>query len=623
MLTAQELRKKFLDFFRQKDHVIISSASIIPENDPTALFISAGMHPLVPYLLGEKHPAGKRLANIQKCIRTGDIEEVGDMYHHTFLEMLGNWSLGDYFKREAIEYSWEFLTSKKWLGLDPKKIGVTVFSGDKDAPYDKEAFKIWQSIGIPENRIKALGKEDNWWGPVGQTGPCGPDAEMFYWIADEDAPEQFDPADKRWVEIWNDVFMQYNKTKSGKYEPLKQKNVDTGMGFERVLAALNGFHDNYHTELFMPIIKELETMCAKKYDDDDEINKIMRIIVDHVRAAVFILGDDYAVTPSNLDQGYILRRLIRRSVRYAKQLGINLKTNTTVPLAIKVIEIYKQDYPELERNKDRIFNELQNEEERFERTLEKGLQEFLKIKEIQRKKYLQSGKGEAATKAAMQKLHLIVTGKVAFHLFSTYGFPLEMFFEELDKLTVIYIKPQVEQEFKKEYEKHQQLSRAGAEQKFKGGLADHTEATAKLHTATHLLQAALRKILGEHVEQRGSNITGERLRFDFTHKNKLTDKQIEQVEQWVNDKIKKQLAVTCEEKTVKQAKEQGAMGVFTQKYEEKVKVYTIKDPGANDIISMEICGGPHIKNTKELGEFKIKKQEAVAAGIRRIKAVLK
>ncbi|MDD4995511.1 MAG: alanine--tRNA ligase [Patescibacteria group bacterium] len=588
MLTAKDLREKFLNFFRENGHTVISSASLIPENDPTALFISAGMHPLVPYLLGEKHPAGKRLADIQKCVRTGDINEVGDTYHHTFLEMLGNWSLGDYFKKQAIDYSWEFLTSKKWLGLDLTRLAVTVFAGDKDAPYDQESHDIWLEIGMPEERIKKMGKEENWWGPVGDTGPCGPDTEIFYWVSEDNVPKKFDPADKRWVEVWNNVFMQYNKTASG-YTPLAQKNIDTGMGFERLLAALNGFSDNYHTELFLPLIREVEKISGKKYDEDNETDHIMRIIADHVRAAVMILGDDLGVVPSNLDQGYILRRLIRRAVRYARLLGIDLKTRVTIPLAAKAVEIMKSAYPELERNKDRIFEQLEAEEARFELTLEKGLREF--------------------EKSCRDKK---LSPKEAFVLFSTYGFPFEMTCE-LAREKGINVDKKC---FMEEFQKHQELSRAGAEQKFKGGLADHGEAVTKLHTATHLLHAALRQVLGPHVEQRGSNITSERLRFDFTHDKKMTAEQIKDVENWVNDKIRKNLRVTSRETTVEEAKSQGAIGLFTSKYGDKVKVYTIE--GA----SSEICGGPHAENTGTLGKFFIMKEEASSSGIRRIKAKL-
>jgi len=358
MISANELRQKYLDFFKEKGHSVISSTSIIPENDPTALFISAGMHPLVPYLLGEKHPGGKKLVNFQKCIRTGDIEEVGDLFHHTFFEMLGNWSLGDYFKEDAIKWSYEFLTDEKWLGLDVNKLAITVFAGDDDAPLDEESKNIWLSLNIPEERIKALPKEDNWWGPAGKTGPCGPDTEIFYWVGEEDAPVEYDPSDSRWVEIWNNVFMQYNKTTDGKYEPLKQMNVDTGMGLERTLACLNNLDDDYRTELFWPIIEEIEQLTDKKYGSDDECDVIFRIICDHIRSAVFILGDDLGVVPSNLDQGYILRRLIRRAVRYARRLDIDMKKDATVILAKKVIEIMKDTYPELERNEEKMISEL-------------------------------------------------------------------------------------------------------------------------------------------------------------------------------------------------------------------------------------------------------------------------
>jgi len=596
MISANELRQKYLDFFKEKGHVVISSASLIPENDPTALFISAGMHPLVPNLLGEKHPAGKRLVNFQKCVRTGDIEEVGDKYHHTFFEMLGNWSLGDYFKNEAIKMSYEFLTGEKWLGLDPNKIAVSVFEGDDDAPYDEGSYKGWSALGIPDERIKALSKTDNWWGPAAKTGPCGPDTEIFYWVGEGDAPVEFDPQDTNWVEIWNDVFMEYNKTSKGNYAPLKQKNVDTGMGLERTLACLNGLDDDYRTELFWPIMQEIETLSDKKYGDDEDCDVIMRIIADHVRSAVFILGDDLGMPPSNLDQGYILRRLIRRAVRYARRLGIDMKSDATVIIAKKVIDLMSGTYPELLRNQERVITELKKEEDRFERTLERGLKEF--------------------KKSCKDK---IISGEEAFNLFSTYGFPLEMTIELADEQG---IRVDVDA-FEKEFEKHQEVSRAGAEQKFAGGLADESEDVTKLHTATHLLHAALRNILGDHVEQRGSNITAERLRFDFVHPKKMTDEEIQKVEDWVNDIIKKDIKVECEEMTVEKAKEIGAIGIFTQKYEEMVKVYTITDPKTGEKVSTEICGGPHIARTSELGLFKIKKEQASSAGIRRIKAELK
>lgn len=595
MIKAKDLRQKYLDFFKDKGHTVISSASLIPENDPTALFISAGMHPLVPYLVGEKHPAGKRLVNFQKCVRTGDIEEVGDKTHHTFFEMLGNWSLGDYFKEEAIKMSYEFLTEKKWLGLDPGRLAVSVFKGDDDAPYDEESFNIWKSTGIPKERIAALGKEDNWWGPAGQTGPCGPDTEIFYWQPAGKPPKKFDPNDDRWVEIWNNVFMQYNKTADGKYEALKQKNVDTGMGLERTLASLNGLEDDYQTELFKPLIEIVEELSDKKYGADEECDKIMRIIVDHIRSATFILGDDLGVVPSNLDQGYILRRLIRRAVRYAKRLGIDQEKEVSQQIAAKTIELMKDAYPELERSKEKIFSALEKEENKFELTLERGLKEFNK-----------SCKDN------------VITGDEAFKLFSTYGFPLEMT-KELAKEAGLEVN---EEDFQREFEKHQKLSRAGAEQKFKGGLADASQETIKLHTATHLLHAALRHVLGHHVEQRGSNITEDRLRFDFVHDKKMTETEINGVQEWINDKIKKDLPIVCEEMTVNEAKENGAMGIFASKYGEKVKVYTIHDPKTGEKISMEICGGPHVDNTGSLGQFKIKKEQASSAGVRRIKAVL-
>lgn len=595
MISATELRQKYLDFFKEKGHTVISSASLIPENDPTALFISAGMHPLVPYLLGEKHPAGKKLVNFQKCVRTGDIEEVGDKYHHTFFEMLGNWSLGDYFKDEAIKMSYEFLTEEKWLGLDPNKIAVSVFEGDDDAPYDKESYRTWSALGIPDERIKALSKADNWWGPAAKTGPCGPDTEIFYWVGEDDAPVEFDPQDTNWVEIWNDVFMEYNKTAKGNYAPLKQKNVDTGMGLERTLTCLNGLDDDYRTELFWPIIQEIENLSDKKYGEDEECDVTMRIIADHIRSAVFILGDDLGMPPSNLDQGYILRRLIRRAVRYCRRLGIGLQSDATVIIAKKVIDLMSGTYPELLRNQERVIDELKKEEDRFERTLERGLKEFKK-----------------------SCSDTVISGEEAFNLFSTYGFPLEMTVELADEQG---LKVDVKA-FNKEFEKHQELSRAGAEQKFAGGLADKSEDVTKLHTATHLLHAALRNILGDHVEQRGSNITAKRLRFDFVHPKKITAEEIQQVEDWVNDIIKKDITVECEEMTVEKAKKIGAIGIFTQKYGEMVKVYTITDPKTKEKVSIEICGGPHIKKTGELGKFKILKEQASSAGIRRIKAFL-
>jgi len=590
-MTAKELRAKFLEFFKEKGHSIIPSASLIPENDPTVLFTTAGMHPLVPYLMGEKHPGGKRLADAQKCIRTGDIEEVGDVTHHTFFEMLGNWSLGDYFKREAIEWSYEFLTSPKWLGLPKERIAVSVFAGDADAPYDDEAFQIWRSLGISEKRIAKLPKKNNWWGPAGETGPCGPDTEIFFWAGDsKKTPESFNDDHPSWVEIWNNVFMQYGKTTDGKYELLAQKNVDTGMGLERTLSAINGLSDNYKTELFAPIIKKIEGLSGLKYE---EKTKEMRIIADHLKAATFILGDDRGIVPGNAGAGYVIRRLIRRAVRYGKAIGIS-KKSWTKEIAMVVADNFADEYPELQKNIDFILNELSLEEEKFEKTLEKGLKEFEKVSK--------DGK---------------ISGKEAFILFSTYGFPMEMVKEIADekKISVDCA------EFEIEFAKHQELSRTSSAGMFKGGLADAGEQTRKLHTATHMLLSALRKTLGEHVFQRGSNITPERLRFDFSYAQKMTAEEIKKVEDIVNEKIGESLPVICEEMEHELAKSRGVMGVFEHKYGDKVKVYTIGD-SCKGTFSAEMCGGPHVCNTSELGHFKIIKEEAVSAGIRRIKAIL-
>lgn len=578
-MTSKEIRQKYLDFFKSKNHAVIPSASLIPENDPTTLFISAGMHPLVPYLMGENHPQGKRLVSIQKCIRTIDIEEVGDAYHHTFFEMLGNWSLGDYFKKKAIEFSFEFLT--KNLDIPVERLAISVFEGNQDAPLDQESIDIWRSLGISEEKIVQLDKKNNWWDPAGQTGPCGPDTEIFYWNDNkEKAPKEFNPEDKRWVEIWNDVFMEYNKTADGKFEPLKQKNVDTGMGLERTLAVLNNLDDDYNTELFINLIKKIEELSGKKYEELEEITKAIRIIADHIKAATFIMADNKGIVPSNLDQGYVVRRLIRRAIRYGRELEIK-NDLWTKQIASVVIEDYKNIYPELENNKELILNNLDKEEAKFKKTLERGLREFEK-------------------------------GIDAFVLFSTYGFPIEMT-QELAKEKGRKIDIE---EFNEQMKKHQELSRTAAAGKFKSGLADNSEETKKLHTAAHLLLAALRKVLGEHVTQKGSNITPERLRFDFSHNEKLTEEQKEQIEDFVNKVIEQDLEVKCEEMSLSQAKEQGAMGIFESKYGERVKVYTISE------ISREICAGPHVEKTGRLGHFKIKKEQSSSAGVRRIKAIL-
>lgn len=590
-MKAAEIRRKYIDFFKKRNHVEIKSAPLIPENDPTCLFTTAGMHPLVPYLLGAKHPAGKRLTDYQKCIRTGDIDEVGDAVHLTFFEMLGNWSLGDYFKKEMIGMSFEFLTGKENLNIPVDMLAVTVFAGDGDCPFDEEAFNEWRSHGIPEERIAKLGKKDNWWGPAGTTGPCGPDTEMFYWTGPLPAPQVFDPADKRWVEIWNDVFMQYNKTADGKFEPLAQRNVDTGMGLERVTAILQGKTSCYETEIFAPIFAKLDEIRGITVAPEVRTSS-ERIIADHLRAATFILAD--GITPGKVDQPYVLRRLIRRAIREGRKLGIT--EPFTAKIADAVIAEFGDVYPELREKADIIREELTREEKQFAVTLEKGTHEFQKL--IDR------------VPAHIEKK--IISGKNAFNLYETYGFPIELTEEmawekgfQVDRAG-----------YDAAFAKHQEMSRAGAEQKFKGGLADSSEATAALHSATHLLQAALRKVLGTHVEQRGSNITAERLRFDFSHEEKLTPEQLKQVEDLVNDAIRRDLPIVCEEMDLETAKKSGAMGLFENKYDAKVKVYTMGD------VSKEICGGPHAKRTGELGVFKIKKEESSSRGVRRIKAVL-
>jgi alanyl-tRNA synthetase len=603
-MTSTELRQKYLDFFKGKGHAIISSASLIPENDPTVLFTTAGMHPLVPYLLGEKHPAGKRLVNAQKCIRTGDIDEVGDKTHHTFFEMMGNWSLGDYFKKESINFSWEFLTSSEWLNLDKNRLAVSVFEGDGDAPFDEEAYSTWAEIfsanNLPLERIAKLPKKNNWWGPAGTTGPCGPDSEIFYWSGDaSQVPGSFNDDNDLWVEIWNNVFMQYNKNTAGQFETLPQKNVDTGLGLERVLALMNGLVDNYQTDLFINLIHEIEKLSGKKYGIDDATTKAMRIIVDHLKAATFIIGDPRGITPSNTDQGYVVRRLIRRAIRHGRQLGIK-QDLWTKEIAVIVISDYQNIYSELKKNEAFIINNLTAEEEKFNRTLEKGLIEFNK---------LASGG---------------ISGEEAFNLYQSYGFPLEIT-EELAQEKGLKVD---RAGFEIELQKHQDLSRTAAAGKFKGGLADAGEETTKLHTAAHLLLAALRKVLGEHVVQKGANITPERLRLDFSHSEKVTPEQIAQVEILVNNAIANNFKVICEELSLDEAKQRGAMGVFDSKYGEKVKVYTVchlADSGSinfDDAFSQEICGGPHVEAIGVLGHFKIQKEEASSAGVRRIKAVL-
>lgn len=581
-MNASQLIHKYLDFFKSKHHAVIPSASLIPANDASVLFNTAGMQPLVPYLMGTPHPLGKRIVNVQKCIRTVDFENIGDNTHHTFFQMLGNWSLGDYFKKEAISWSFEFLTSKKWLNIPLNMLAVTVYQGDKSVPRDEESYALWRSLGISEERIAFLAK-DNFW-IAGDTGPCGPSSEMFYWTGESAAPKKFDPEDNRWVEIWNDVFMAYDKKEDGLVKPLKQKNVDTGMGLERTLAILNGKKSAYETDLFQPVIHKIEELSGKKYAQE---TRSMRIIADHARAAVFILGDENAVLPSNVDRGYILRRLIRRIVRYGKMMGIN--TLFTVELAKIVVKEYGNLYPELEQNKEQIYNELQKEEEKFEKTLEHGLKEFEQLAE----------QGN-------------LSGTDAFLLFQSYGFPLEMT-EELaaEKKIKVDVKG-----FLAEYEKHKELSRIGAEKKFKGGLADNSPIVIRMHTATHLLNEVLRKIISPTIHQRGSNITPERLRFDFSFDRKLTPEEVKKVEDEMNKVIKSDLKVIRKEMPREEAEKVGAEKEFGQKYPDIVSVYFVGD------YSKEFCGGPHVSHTAEIGHFKILKEESSAAGVRRIKAIV-
>ena len=586
-MDRKQLIKAYIEFFKNKNHKEIQNHSLIPDNDPTVLFTTAGMHPIVPYLLGQPHPLGKRLVNVQRCIRTGDVEEVGDSYHHTFFEMLGNWSLGDYFKKEAIEFSFEFLT--KILKIPKERLAVTCFTGDKDAPKDNESAQTWEKLGISKDRIAFLPKENNWWGPAGKTGPCGPDTEMFYWKPNnKPAPKKFNPEDKNWVEIWNDVLMQYNKDEKGNYNEAKQKNIDTGMGVERTITVLSGLEDNYISSAFLPIIKEIEHLSSKSYKGNE---KTMRIIADHIKASVFMIAD--GITPSNIEQGYVLRRLIRRTIINLRKLGF-VGTDLINPIAEKVFEIY-DDYDILKKNREKIYDEINKEEEKFDQTLEQGIREFEKIIKNNKENKIKE-----------------ISGKQAFLLCQSCGFPLEIT-KELAKEKNIKVN---EKEFNKELETHQNLSRTATQGKFKSGLQDNSEQTKKLHTATHLLDAALRKVLGNEVKQKGSNITPERLRFDFSFNRKMTDNEIKQVEKLVNQKIVESIPVVCEIMTPEQAKKSGAIGLFDDKYGDKVSVYSA------GTFSKEICTGPHVNNTSELGTFKIIKEESSSAGVRRIKAVL-
>ncbi len=592
-MTSGELRSMWLNFFKSKGHAVIPSASVIPENDPTVLFTTAGMHPLVPYLLGSKHPAGTRLTDVQKCIRTGDIDEVGDASHLTFFEMLGNWSLGDYFKKEMIAWSWEFLTSPEYLGLDKDKLAFTVFEGEGDIPRDDEAANYWMENGVKKENIYFLPREHNWWGPAGQTGPCGPDTEMFIIKDQPPCGPDCSPACScgRFLEIWNDVFMQYNKTADGQYVPMAKKNVDTGMGLERTVCTLNGCKTVYETDAFTNIIAKISELSGKHYDDDEATTKAFRIVADHLRTSTFIMGDPRGVSPSNVDQGYVLRRLIRRAVRFG--MGLGMPEGFTAEIGKVVINQYAEVYPELKQNENFVLEQFKLEETRFARTLRQGEREFEK----------------AVSRMGENK---VIDGVVAFNLYATYGFPIEMT-RELAKEHGLTVD---EAGFEKHFAEHQKSSHAGAEQRFKGGLADSSAQSARLHTATHLLHAALRRVLGDEVAQKGSNITPERLRFDFSFGRKVTKDELAQVEALVNEWIKADVPVVMTETTVEDAKKEGAIGLFESKYGERVRMYTMGE------YSKEICGGPHASHTGELVSFKILKEESSSAGVRRIKAVI-
>ena len=577
------IKDLYIDYFVSKGHTQIPSAPIVPENDPSVLFNTAGMQPLIPYLTGQPHPYGTRLCDYQKCVRTNDLDEIGDLTHHTFFEMLGNWSLGDYFKDESIEWSFEFLT--KVLNIPVERLAVTIFAGNDTLEYDKEAHDKWLSLGIPENRI-ARTEKDNFW-IAGETGPCGTDTEIFYFRSDDEIPDTFDTEDDRWVEIWNNVFMQYYKHEDGTLTELPKKNVDTGMGLERIVAVLEGKNDNYTSSVWKDVIELIEKISGKKYEGN-EVS--MRIIADHIRTAVFISADDAGIKPSNKDQGYILRRLIRRAIRHAKGLDIDINSNWEEEIALLIIDKYKKYYSELDKNKQIVIDTLRNEKNKFNRTLEKGLREF-----------------EKATRNNND-----IDALTAFHLYDTYGFPIELT-EELAKEKGL--KVDIEG-FNIKFKEHQELSRTASAGKFKGGLAGDSEIETKYHTATHLLNAALKVVLGNDTHQRGSNITSERMRFDFNCDHKMTDEEKKQTEDLVNKWIEEKLDVTVEEMTKEEAIKSGAECMFIEKYPDIVTVYSIGN------ISKELCGGPHVKNTSELGHFKIKKEEASSAGIRRIKAVL-
>lgn len=575
------LKDLYINFFVSKGHVQIPSAPVVPENDPSVLFNTAGMQPLVPYLMGEVHPYGTRLCDYQKCVRTNDLEEIGDTTHHTFFEMLGNWSLGDYFKEEAISWSFEFLTSV--LKIPVERLAVTVFGGNEYIDFDKESYNKWLSLGIKESRI-AKTSDDNFW-IAGEAGPCGPDTEIFYWRSDDEIPDTFDTEDDRWVEIWNNVFMAYNKSVDGVITDLPKKNVDTGMGVERVTAILEGVDDNYLSSIWRDVISLIENISGLSYNDNE---KSMRVIADHIRTAVFIAADPAGIKPSNTDQGYILRRLIRRAIRHAKKLNIDINSNWESEIAKLIIDKYKKYYSEIESNKNVVLDVLKQEKEKFNRTLEKGLREFEKVSNTD------------------------IDANVAFHLYDTYGFPIELTLELASEKN---LKVDVEG-FKEKFRAHQELSRTASKGKFKGGLAGNSEIEIKYHTATHLLNAALKVVLGSDVHQKGSNITDERMRFDFSCDHKLTEEEKKAAEDLVNKWISEAIPVTKKEMSKEEAIKSGAECMFIEKYPDVVTVYSIGD------VSHELCGGPHVKNTSELGHFKIKKEEASSAGVRRIKAIL-
>jgi alanyl-tRNA synthetase len=604
-MNANELRKKYIEFFKSKGHAEIQGKSLLPENDPTVLFTTAGMHPLVPYLLGEEHPAGKRLVNVQKCIRTGDIDSVGDFSHLTFFEMLGNWSLGDYFKDGAIRMSYEFLTSPEWLGIPHESLGVTVFAGETNAsatiPPDDESAEVWRALGFREDRISYRPREDNWWGPAGETGPCGPDSEMFIDMGQEPCGPDCAPGCGcgKWLEIWNDVFMQFNKDADGNYIPLARKCVDTGMGVERTVTILTGKKSVYDTDIFAPIIAAIEAATGYRYGADDEKDRSVRIISDHTRSSTFILGDPKAVTPSNVGAGYVLRRLIRRAVRHARKLGGG--EHFLAGIAAVVVAEFSSPYPELREKEAFIMEELNKEEDRFGETLQKGEKEFEKL-----------------LPNLLKDPKKVMSGRLAFKLYDTYGFPIELT-EELARESGLSVN---RAEFDEAFRKHQELSRAGGDQVFKGGLVDHSEITTKYHTATHLLQKALQIVLGPHIAQKGSNITAERMRFDFSHPAPMTKGEIERVEAIVNEQIKRDLPVSMKVMSLEEAKDGGAVALFGEKYEAQVKVYTIGDEASGEIFSREVCGGPHVEHTGAIGSFRIHKEQSSSSGVRRIRAVI-